>query len=205
MSLYLVSGSPRRKEILNRLGIDFVPASHQVDEDAFVEPHPERRVKALAAAKLKSFLFLKEQAQTSLDLPALAVDTLLAFRGRPLEKAYTREEARRMLKTLSGRRHEVLTACAFQRPGELDCHLHLERAFVWFRPLTEEILDWYLSTGEWQDAAGAYRLQGCAEVLIKRIEGLPSCIVGLPIPWIYDMMAPLCVERDKASSGLAVK
>jgi septum formation protein len=122
----------------------------------------------------------------------LAADTEVVLDGRALGTPADRDDARRMLRSLSGREHEVLTALALvTAAGERTA---VERAVVRFVRLDAAACEWYLATGEWRGRAGAYAVQGAGGALVERVEGDPGTVVGLPL-------AALC--RLLADAGLA--
>ncbi len=172
----LASASPRRSEILSRLGIKF-----RVSPSGIQEPprHPREspsaytvrvaRIKAeKAAGKRKSGL-------------VLSADTIVVLGNSILGKPASHADARSMLKSLSGRWHEVVSGFCL-----LDCERHrtyssFSSSRVHFRRLSPSEIEWYLDTGEYRDKAGAYGIQGYASLFIDRIEGCYFNIVGFPI------------------------
>ena len=115
-------------------------------------------------------------------------DTIVVLDGKIFGKPTDRADAGRMLRRFSGNRHEVITAMALcnRRTGKTDCRSVSSE--VEFAPLTEAEIDWYLDTGEWQGAAGAYQMQGLGGCLVKQINGSPSCVAGLPLFDFYAML-----------------
>lgn len=172
-NLILGSASPRRRELLARLGLEparIVPAD--IDETPHKGELPRdyaRRMaceKAFAAADHSGFV--------------LAGDTVVAAGRRILPKAEDEATARKCLELLSGRRHRVLSAIALRHPdGTL--RERLSETIVRFKRLSDEELASYLASGEWEGKAGGYAIQGAAEALIQRIDGSHSGIVGLPL------------------------
>ncbi len=172
----LASASPRRSEILNRLGMQF-----HVDPSGIQEPprkSDEAPVQyAVRVARLKAL----EAAKRHTSGLVLSADTIVVLGNSILVKPGTRAEARSMLKKLSGRWHEVLSGICI-----LDCKLHrirsaFSRSRVHFRQLSPAEIEWYLDSGEYRDKAGAYGAQGHASLFIDRIEGCYFNIVGFPI------------------------
>jgi septum formation protein len=115
-------------------------------------------------------------------------DTIVSVDDCLFGKPKDREDAGRMIKRLSGREHKVTTAIALYggKGGEIDCRS--TSCVVRFAELNPAEIEWYLDTGEWQEAAGAYRLQGLAGCFIVSIQGSPSAVVGLPLHNFYDML-----------------
>ena len=184
-SLVLASSSPNRKALLETSGCRvsvFVPdADETKDGDT-----PESIVSAIAGRKLEAYL-----SSPSYDPEAIAIaaDTLVLIDGRLLGKPDDREDARRILSTLSGRTQTVISAAALKAPGR-DPEVIVDEADVIFSTLSEEEIESYLSTGEWQGAAGGYRLQKTGYTLIERIDGDWTTVVGLPFRAILDRLQP---------------
>lgn len=172
-SLVLASASPRRRELIARLGL--TPqriAAADIDETPHKAELPRDYARRMA----------REKALAVIDLAAhvLAGDTVVAVGRRILPKAEDPETARACLALLSGRRHRVLSAVALRSPdGTL--RERLSETIVRFKPLSREELDAYLAGGEWHGKAGGYAIQGSAEGLIAWISGSHSCVVGLPL------------------------
>ena len=172
----LASASPRRREILERLGLEF-----STDPSGIVEPARTPREKpsqyAVRIARLKA----KEVAKRHASGLILSADTIVVLGNSTLAKPQNRAEARSMLKRLSGRWHEVISGICL-----LDCDSGLIRtAFsssrIHFRRLSSTEIEWYLKTGEYRDKAGAYGAQGYASLFVDRIEGCYFNIVGFPV------------------------
>jgi septum formation protein len=126
---------------------------------------------------------------------ALGVDTEVVLHGRVLGKAADADEARAHLETLSGRTHEVLSGVVLLGPkppdGEAKERSGVARSQVTFRELDAAALDLYLDSGEWRDRAGAYAIQGLGSILIERLEGDFSNVVGLPVGLLHDLAPEL--------------
>ncbi len=118
----------------------------------------------------------------------LGADTVvyLPEGDRILGKPADASEAREMLRALSGKRHRVYTGVCVISPGHED--VRCDWADVWFDDLTEEQIDAYIATGEPLDKAGAYAIQGRAGVFVRRVEGCPGCVIGLPVPLVCEML-----------------
>jgi len=172
----LASASPRRREILDRLGIKFRVDPSGIQEPSR-KPHESPSGYAVRVARLKAL----EAAKRHRSGLVLGADTIVVLGNNILVKPETRAEARLMLKRLSGRWHEVFSGICL-----LDCELHrarstFSRSRVHFRHLSPVEIEWYLNTGEYRDKAGAYGAQGYASLFIDRIEGCYFNIVGFPI------------------------
>ncbi len=181
--IYLASGSPRRGELLTRIGV-----AHQVlmpgHGEAPVDetPHPDEAPAdyALRLAKAKAAAGWGRLEQASLPRhPVLAADTTVALDDAILGKPAHADEARTMLGQLSDRMHLVITAIAMIQGPVLESRLSVTR--VWFRALSGRDLDEFLATGEYHDKAGGYGIQGHAARFIERVDGSPSGVMGLPL------------------------
>jgi septum formation protein len=181
--LVLASQSPRRKELLEVLGVPFIIVGPQVDETPLPGEPPDVYVVRVAREK-----GLAVAAQCP-DARVLASDTVVTIDGEILGKPRDREDAVEMLKKLSGREHEVLTAVCLIDPRHRETREGLDRTKVWFRPMSRaQILD-YLERENVMDKAGAYAIQGFASVYIPKIEGSYSNVMGLPLALVWDLIS----------------
>lgn len=171
--IVLASGSPRRHELLTRLGIDHIIDPAHVDERSEPGELPETLAVRLATTKAETVAGRHEGKIV------LAADTLVVLDGRVLNKPVDEEDAYRMLTALSGREHRVITAVAVVRDGEVRVRHEVTR--VWFRELSPDRVRDYVVTGEPLDKAGGYGLQGLGGVLVERIDGDYFCVIGLPV------------------------
>jgi septum formation protein len=174
--------------LLRAAGIDFDVMPANVDENVHASETPDAYVRRVAEAKARG---LAARAEGRI---VLAADTTVVVDDAMLAKPVDDEDAKRMLRMLSGRSHQVLTAVSlYRRPGAASPFLltECERTEVDFGPLTEFEIDWYVATGEPHDKAGAYAIQGYASRFITRIAGSYSNVVGLPIALVYDMLKGL--------------
>ena len=172
-TLVLASASPRRRELLARLGL--TPAAvnpADIDETPHKGELPRDYAKRMAREKA--------QAAASGDGHVLAGDTVVAAGRRILPKAEDEATARKCLELLSGRRHRVLSAIALRAPDGA-IRERLSETVVMFKRLSSAEIDAYLASGEWDGKAGGYAIQGIAEGLISRIQGSHSGVVGLPL------------------------
>jgi septum formation protein len=174
-ALILASKSPRRKYLLERAGLTFSVIPGTVDESAVPHDPPGDHVRLLAEAKA---LEIAEQHPQSWTIGA---DTIVLAGNAVLGKPESPDRARGMLKALSGKTHRVLTGyCICCKEAGQRISETVETR-VEFKTLTETEIDWYLSTGEPFDKAGAYAIQGLGSFLVKRIEGSYTNVVGLPV------------------------
>ncbi|HEX2482132.1 MAG TPA: Maf family protein [Methylomirabilota bacterium] len=180
MRLILASASPRRRELLSRLGLPFEVRPSGIDEVLTREVAAPTLATALARAKARD---IADQVRAAGDGPVLILgaDTLVVLDGRPLGKPGSRDEARAMLRALRGRSHEVVTAVALiEVPGGREV-TETVTSRVLMRPYGDPEIDAYVATGEPDDKAGAYAVQGVGGQLVARVEGCFENVVGLPL------------------------
>lgn len=182
MKIILASGSPRRRELLSSLGLSFEVHRPDVDESHSGSEQPEELCRRLARLKAQA------GAEEFPDALVIAADTIVVIDGVILGKPHDRADAVRMLKMLQGRVHEVLTGLSVCVDGRVMSHV--ERTRVKFRALGEEEISAYVSTGECDDKAGAYAVQGKGSLLVEGIEGDYFNVVGLPVCRLGMMIAP---------------
>ena len=173
--VYLASGSPRRRELLLQIGVAFRVIRPQVDETPFDAEAPEMYVSRLAAAKAAAGWSLG----ASPEAPVLAADTAVVIDGQILGKPLDRRDGESMLRRLSGRSHEVLTAVSIRNATQVLTRVC--RSSVTFRALTSVEVRGYWDTGEPADKAGGYAIQGMAAVFIAHLSGSFSGVMGLPL------------------------
>lgn len=173
--LILASGSPRRRELLRQVGIRFRVVVAAVDESVLPGEGVAAYVRRVARDKAAAV-----QAREAAALPVLAADTAVVVQGRILGKPGSRAEAVTMLRSLSGRTHEVYSAVALAAAGQpMRDSLNVTR--VTFAQLDPAWIEAYCDTGDSMDKAGAYGVQGRAAEKITRIEGSFSGVMGLPL------------------------
>ncbi len=181
MHFILASGSPRRKEILEELGYQFEIKTGDYDESTVALDDPKEGVQKLALGK----------ALAAVQQPGLYLgsDTVVVLDGVVMGKPSDEQDAFRMLRSLSGRTHEVCTGVALVTVGEDGTVEHtetfVEATEVTFFELTDEEIDRYIRTGEPMDKAGAYGIQGLGRVLVEGIRGDYETVVGLPAARVY--------------------
>jgi septum formation protein len=174
--LVLASQSPRRSELLTLAGISFTVRAAPVDETPLPQEDAESYVRRLAEAKARAV----EAAPGEV---VLAADTTVVVDGAILAKPEDTQDAARMLRMLSGRRHEVLTGICLKGGDRIVVDHALTR--VWFSRMTEAEIAGYAASGQPIDKAGAYAIQGLASKFIERIEGDYCNVVGLPVALVY--------------------
>jgi len=183
--IILASGSPRRREYLELLGLPFTCVPSPGDENYDPCSGPETVAKELAIRKVKNVVeILKDSSPPWV----CGADTLISLDGKIYGKPIDRKDAGQMLRSFAGRSHQVLSAVALysDRTKTTDCRL--VSSIVTFAPMEPGEIEWYLDTGEWRDAAGAYKIQGLASCFISSIEGSYSSIVGLPLREFYAIL-----------------
>ena len=194
MKLILASQSPRRRDLLGQMGLEFTVVSPQIDEDAFTDPDPAALVRTLS--REKALAVARAQAEDAL---VIAADTVVVLDGQALGKPRDQAEAEAMLAALSGRSHAVytgVTVCRGDRAAtEAEC------TEVTFRALTAEEIRRYMATGEPMDKAGAYGIQGLGALLVEGIRGDYFNVVGLPVCLLGRMLADFGVDCLALSSG----
>ena len=174
--LILASQSPRRKELLQTAGIPFVVRVADIDESVRTGEAPNSYVRRLAVAK--AMAISREPGDV-----VLAADTTVVAAGQILGKPDNAEDAKRMLRLLSGQAHEVLTGICLFSGSKLQ--IDAESTQVHFSTMTDAEIDDYVSSGECMDKAGAYGIQGLASKFIERVEGCYFNVVGLPVSLVY--------------------
>ena len=178
MKLVLASASPRRQELLRAAGIPFLARPAAVDERPLASERPEAYVRRLAEAKARASWQPGELT--------LGADTVVTLDGRLLGKPSDAADARRMLRLLSGRTHQVLTGiCLFDGTNTQS---EVETTQVEFLELTNDDIDAYVAGGEPLDKAGAYGIQGEASKFVRRVDGCYFNVVGLPLATVYSFM-----------------
>lgn len=182
--LICASKSLYRQNVLKSLQIPFIAVAADIDESVFDCFEPEDRPLKLAQKKVEQILLLKKFNNNYI----LGADTLIVHKGKALGKPTDAENAKQYLKALSGSTHHVISAICLYNPHTAKTAVRMCNTAVTFAELTDPAIDSYIATGEWVGAAGAYRIQGRAEIFIKKIEGSYSCVAGLPIFELYDIL-----------------
>lgn len=192
MKLILASGSPRRRELLERMGLTFEVRAADVDET--LVPGLTAREQVVRLSKIKAQAVA---AALRDDGVIVAADTVVVLDGVILGKPRDRADAKRMLMAFSGRCHHVLTGMTVLGPQGLETHC--EETEVYFRPLSEREIDAYIATGEPMDKAGAYGIQGYAALFVEKLAGDYYNVMGLPVCALGQMLrragVPVLEER----------
>lgn len=185
--IILASKSPRRKEILDQLGLDFaVEASSFEEKDEHLTPEELAAHNAIGKAR--------QIAKKHRDALVIGVDTVVAFQSLQINKPRNKKDAERILKVLSGRTHKVFSAvCVIDTKTNNEVH-GVQETLVTMKKMTEKEIENYIATGEGSDKAGSYAIQGKAALFIKRIEGDYFNVVGLPVFLLGKLMKKLDKE-----------
>lgn len=180
MRLILASESPRRRELLSMMELDFEVITSHVEEHMPIDASPEETVSSLSLQK----------AQAVADLYphdcVIGADTIVFIDGMILGKPRTSEHAKRYLSRMQGRTHTVFTGVTVIADGHIDTRC--ATTDVTFCPMTEREIEWYVSTGDPLDKAGAYGAQGPFGAFIERIDGTYFNVIGMPLPLLYTML-----------------
>ena len=181
--LVLASASPRRRELLEQLGLLLQVTPANVDETPLPGERPAKYVRRVAAAKCDAVA-----ATRAIDLPIVAADTIVIVDDQILGQPRDEADARRMLLALAGRRHDVTTAYRISFGGRT-----LDRAVtttVSFRSLQPAEVDAYVASGEWKGKAGGYAVQGRAGAFVTELRGSHTNVIGLPLAEVLaDLLA----------------
>ncbi len=182
MKIILASASPRRKELLEQIGIEFLCIPSQ-KEERMIEKEPDKVVEDLS--KQKAFDILEQELKE--DCLIIGADTVVVLDGQILGKPKGEEDAKKMLSFLQGKSHKVYTGVTLiiYKNGETKIKTFSEEAKVFMYSMTEKEILEYIESEEPMDKAGAYAIQGKGAVFIKRVEGEYNTVVGLPIGRIY--------------------
>lgn len=201
--MILASASPRRKELLEQIGAEFVicPAK---GEEVITETDPSAVVMELSRQKAEEVaygvLIYNEQhadLATTQDILVIGADTVVAYENQILGKPKDEEDARHMLTMLSGKTHSVYTGVTFvfiDKEGRTGEHCFFEKTDVCMYPLKEEEIDRYIQSGDPMDKAGSYGIQGRFAIHIKEIRGDYNNVVGLPVARLYQELQKLGVS-----------
>lgn len=196
--IILASASPRRAELLDQIGVKYTIQAVDIDENRQANETPEALVQRLAIEKSQALLAKNGNTENNDNsengLAVLGADTLGVLNNELLVKPQDFEHAHYMLSNMSGNWHEILSAVALSYKGKTE--LRLNRNRVLFRKLSLAEIEDYWETGEPQDKAGAYAVQGLAAAFIERIEGSYSGIMGLPLFETADLLENIKIKTQ---------
>lgn len=189
MDIILASASPRRTELLTQIGIRHSIAVSDFFEQLNPTVSPELNAAKLALGKA---IVVSNSLESGF---VIGADTIVVSQGNILGKPCNQSQALNMLEQLSGKVHQVITAVAIiDASGQQQAWQGIEKTQVYFKTLTDEMLQWYLATGESLDKAGAYGIQGFGALLVERIEGCYFNVVGLPLNKVVEGLQKLGVD-----------
>lgn len=189
--IILASASPRRKELLSQVGLNFESIPSLINEDIREGETPEEHVLRLALYKARE---ISKNQQNSL---VIGADTVVVLDGKILGKPQDEKEAFEMLSQLSGREHKVYTGfCVRDSSNDVECSKVVESR-VRFKQLTSEEIEGYIKSGEPMDKAGAYAIQGKGSYMIKEIQGSYTNVVGLPLCELIEVLINLGAIKFK--------
>jgi septum formation protein len=191
LKVVLASSSPRRRELLNLVGITHEVRPANLDETRRPRETPLRYAERLAREKASAI------AQRDPGMITIGADTIVVVDRKILGKPVDKADAARMLRLLSGREHTVITAVAVARGQELQSGV--EQVRVKFRRLDEDEIDAYIETGEPMDKAGAYGIQGFGATIVERVEGDYFAVMGLPLVRLVALLRDLGVNYQFGS------
>lgn len=187
MRLILASGSPRRKQLLEELGLTPIVRAADIDETPLSGEPAADYVERLAIAK--GAAVVAEMDDVGDEDLVISADTIVVLDDELLGKPESDAHAEKMLRQLSGRTHEVMTGVAVRRGGTVESFV--ERTVVRFGELSNEDITWYVGTGEPADKAGAYGMQGRGGAFVTSIEGSYDNVIGLPRHRLRDILTRL--------------
>ena len=178
----LGSGSPRRKDLLNQIGIlPNIVVKPEIDEDILAKELPLTYLNRIVQQKMNT---IKNKYPESLILTA---DTIVCVGRRVLKKTLIKEEAKKYLELLSGRRHRVITGICMASPS-FKQRIKNVTSIIKFKRLSIDEINFYLKTNEWKNKAGGYAIQGIASRYVNFISGSYSNVVGLPLSNVYRLL-----------------
>lgn len=191
-TVILASGSPRRKQILSLMGFSFktiIPA--EINEESYLDTsHLNESLQKLATIKAKNV------SDTNPEALVLSADTVVVNNSVILGKPADYDDAFKMLKGLSGKKHRVITGVALLCTEENFCRTNAVSTDVYFRNISDQEIEQYLNFPEYQDKAGSYAIQGKAMIFIDRIEGCYYNVVGLPVSGTINLFNEFIFRKE---------
>ena len=195
IDLYLASKSPRRRELLSQVGISFEVLEVDIDEKQ--KPSESANDYVIRLASEKALAGWEQEKHES--IPVLGSDTVVVIQGAILGKPENRDDAYRMMKLLSGQTHQVMTAVALLKPlkeTEYELNTSLNVSDVTFKVLSEQEIEQYIDSGEGEDKAGSYAIQGRAAAFITNLSGSYSGVMGLPLFETNELLKKSAISTD---------
>ncbi|MDX8000522.1 septum formation inhibitor Maf [Xenorhabdus sp. Reich] len=188
-TIYLASGSPRRRELVGLLDFNFEILTPQVEEKWREGESPQQYVTRLAREKSQAGVAIAPH-----DHPVLGADTIVVLNNRILEKPHDQSHAAEILSALSGQCHQVITAVALSNSQHTLSAVVITD--VIFRQLSQQEIQEYIATGEPMDKAGAYGIQGKGGCFVRKINGSYHAVVGLPLVETYELITRFLALAD---------
>ena len=185
----MASGSPRRRELLDQMGIDYEVVVSGVDEEEIKDMQPCELVQALA--KIKAQAVAKKILAKNEDALVIGADTIVVLDNEILGKPTNNLDAIKMLRMLSGKMHIVYTGVAIVATKDGPKEMFTQKTKVYMKNMSQEEIEAYVMTGEPLDKAGSYGIQGKGGLFIEKIEGDYFSVMGLPISRLYDSLKSL--------------
>mgnify|MGYP006337859823 FL=1 len=184
--IILASSSPRRQEIFKMLKIPFRVIMPNIEESFYPIVEKSNVPELLAREKVLSVIKSLPPEQ---EIPwVLGADTVILFENEIYGKPQNQDEAFEFLKKFQGKTHTVITSLVLYNGRKKSTTSKTCKTEVTFAPMSDEEIQWYVDTGEWHGAAGGYRIQSLASCFIQKLEGSYSCVIGLPIFELYDIL-----------------
>ncbi|WP_347338914.1 Maf family protein [Geovibrio thiophilus] len=177
--IILASGSPRRRELMTRIGLNFQYVTSDIKEDLTDDPDFGHQAMRLAAMKAYNVANIYDEAYI------IGADTIVVLDGVIYGKPTDAADAKNTLRALSGKQHKVITGVALVNKREGLCERFYESTDVYFRKYGDDFIDWYIETEEPFDKAGSYAIQGKGCLLVEKIEGDYDNVVGLPVSRLF--------------------
>ena len=196
MTLYLASTSPRRRALMAQTYISFSVLDIAIDESQRPNELANAYVERLAKEKAEAGFNSVQDDETAV---VLAADTIVVLEDKVLGKPEDKEQAQAMLRALSGRSHVVMTAFAIKAKDQI--RVQRVNTTVFFRPITSKEVEWYWQTGEQQDKAGGYGIQGKGGIFVSTISGSYSAVVGLPLAEVMTALHGLDIFPEQTNSA----
>jgi septum formation protein len=189
--LILASESPRRKYLLEKAGLKVKVIPSRINESEFQLTSPKSYVSILSQAKAR------EISNQNPDCWVLGADTIVVINDTVIGKPKGEEQARLMLQTLSGQKHQVLTGFTLSHHLKKERFTDVVATDVYFKRLSADEIDWYIATGEPFDKAGAYAIQGIGSFIVKKINGSYTNVVGLPVCEVIEFLIKKGISHRK--------
>lgn len=177
--IILASGSPRRRELMTRIGFNFQYVTSNISEELTGDTDFAGQAMRLAAMKAYSVSNIYDEAYI------IGADTIVVLDGKAYGKPQDAAEAKNTLRALSGKKHTVITGVALVNKREGVCDRFYESTDVYFRKFGDEFIDWYIETEEPFDKAGSYAIQGKGCLMVEKISGDYDNVVGLPVSSLF--------------------